>query len=877
MSPQLDERLHRLKTELDDHSRIATFLGLDFERPIKSLGDGYPENAISWVGKITERILKQLWRHHDVPGDPSGKSLSELIKGCQTHIASGAVLDALRDIQRLRNRSAHDGYEIAEEDGLTAVRRLLDVLVWFTSTGSVVLTGDVPRLTPLVAKKAEFLAGLYLTLDFRPVKRFELSQHTVYQLFSRETGLRTEYVELLLTRHIGELHQVLRSTGGELLQTRLPKLTRFLVVDEQDEEAEAFEDYRVVTYDRFMETVVDVDAHLDAAAEAHPALGALPAPERLPIAADLLTTDERSGEMALSRLGDAMDLLGDVALTGGNVLVVGRSGSGKSTLLKRLVADGRDADVRRYRFYFDMSLKRKDESFRDFVTRTLADCMSVETSRVFDVFHYFARSGSVVCALDGIDEAVHETTLTGFLDLFAELAEILSAESAVVMSSRVSFLEDSPEVRRLLDGTALMSEKLVQHLHAQGVDPLKIPRFSALHLHDVDFDGDGTDDGSPLELRLSRMLGHEAPLPDLLWTHLEQAVADAGIPEQIPQLVDYFGGAALQGRTTFTLIDVCNALGIGCFEGGRIAFEAFKLWPLFRPAGDERIAFTHSAYQELLAAEHLRRDRPASGSTLSAQTRAFLHHRSRNDDTTDDCVLPAGTYLVGPSHHLMLRTVERPVRFDRYAVTVGRYKRFLAAVERDGSAEWDHPDMPPDQTHQPWRERLAVPDYYDDPAYDDHPAVCINWWNAYAFARFEGKRLPTSLEWEAAARGADGRLFPWGDDLDLEAVNCADTWSGRPLVTYEVWKEELDRGGLRDATRVQVDANPRNRSPFGIRQMVGNVWELTSTVIEETGDIVMCGGSYDNPYRAVQTSSKGLYRRRGASNVVGFRCVEDLG
>jgi hypothetical protein len=77
------------------------------------------------------------------------------LRGCHAHIAGSTVLDALRDIQRLRNRSANDGYEIAGEDGLTAVRRLLDALVWFTSTGSVVLTGDVPRLTRLVAKKAE--------------------------------------------------------------------------------------------------------------------------------------------------------------------------------------------------------------------------------------------------------------------------------------------------------------------------------------------------------------------------------------------------------------------------------------------------------------------------------------------------------------------------------------------------------------------------------------------------------------------------------------------------------------------------------------------------------------------------------------------------
>jgi hypothetical protein len=131
------------------------------------------ENAVALVGKATEKILKELWRHHDVPGDPGGKALSELIKGCLPFITSSLVVDALRDIQRLRNRSAHDGYEIADEDGLTAVRRLVDVMAWFTTTGSQVLTGEVPRLAPAVAQRAEFLAGLYLTLGYRAVKRFE--------------------------------------------------------------------------------------------------------------------------------------------------------------------------------------------------------------------------------------------------------------------------------------------------------------------------------------------------------------------------------------------------------------------------------------------------------------------------------------------------------------------------------------------------------------------------------------------------------------------------------------------------------------------------------------------------------------------------------
>ncbi|MEV6151262.1 SUMF1/EgtB/PvdO family nonheme iron enzyme [Nonomuraea sp. NPDC052129] len=877
MSIELDNRLFQLRNELDDHSRVARYLGLDFERPIKSLGDGYPENAIALVGKITERILKQLWRHHNVPGDPGGKALSELIKGAQPYIRSTNVLDSLRDIQRLRNRSAHDGYEIAEEDGLAAVRRLLDVLAWFSSTGSGILSGDVPKLTPEVVVKAEFLAGLYVTLGFQPVKRFELSRNTVYQLFFREQGLRSEYVELLLSKSVDDVIQVLDATDGELLQTKLPKLTRFLVLEENGTSQASSPlggDYRILTYDRFMDAFVNLDRHLTDVVGSYPEL--LDA-ERLTISGDLLTTDERTGEQQVTRVGAADQLLDDVAASGGNLLIVGRSGSGKTTLLKQLVARSVAASRRRYRFYFDMSLKRPDEQFRDFVTRSLTPYMEVESTHVFEVFNYFARAGSVLCALDGIDEAVPSTTQAGFLELFSEIAQVLSAESAVVTTSRVSFLEDSPQVRRLLDGTALVSEKLVQQLHAQGVNPLLVPCFSALRLHDV------TDAATPLEIRLAEDLdlGRDSDLPhlsELAWQHITSA-AD---PTLLPSLVSYFGAAFLRGRTVFPFVDLVNDLGIELFEGGRLTFDSFRFRPLFRHAGPSAVAFRHSAYQELLAAEHLREPtvREAFLNTnprLTEQVREFLYRRSRGrSEAADDCLLQVGVYMVGPSHHLMLRRVERPVRFDRLPVTVGRYNRFLEAVRQHGSEEWDHPAKPPESSHEPWQERLRIPDYFTDPAYENLPAVCVNYWSAFAFARFEGKRLPTALEWEAAARGSDGRLFPWGDDIDLSIVNSADSWSGRPLITYEAWRAELDRGGLSQAMPGPVDAHPRNISPLGVQEMAGNVWEITGTVLEDLNEVVICGGSYDNPYRALQTSSKGLFRRRGCSNAVGFRCVKEL-
>lgn len=334
---------------------------------------------------------------------------------------------------------------------------------------------------------------------------------------------------------------------------------------------------------------------------------------------------------------------------------------------------------------------------------------------VFPAFCYLTRAGSALIALDSFDEAVPDVTPAGLLSLFTDVAQVLSTESAVVMSSRLSFLQDSPQTRRLLDGTRLMSEKLAQQLHARGVDPRSLPRFSVMRLH-----------AQAGESLLAAELRQQTPDP--------------------------------QGRTV--------------------------------SAGPARREIA------LAAAPHPR---------LTEEVREFLYRRTLAEtaptqktgagtsDPTATCIVPAGIYLVGPSHQLMLRRLGKPIRMSEFAVTVAQYKRFLDLVSQHGSAEWDHPDTPADHSRQPPAYRLPVPSYYQDPAYDSRPAVAVSWWSAYAFARSEGKRLPTSLEWEAAARGFDG-----------------------------------------------------------------------------------CGGSYDNPYRAVQASSKGTCHRDNASDLVGFRCTEDL-
>ncbi|WP_069866933.1 formylglycine-generating enzyme family protein [Streptomyces malaysiensis] len=487
-----------------------------------------------------------------------------------------------------------------------------------------------------------------------------------------------------------------------------------------------------------------------------------------------------------------------------------------------------------------------------------------------------------------------EPSPEGFLRLFADLASVLSAESCVVLSSRVSFLADSPQIRRLLDCSSAISEQLVEQMYANGVDPQPVPRFSMLRLTDTPADREPASDtgAAVLSTPLARGLQNAldiAGIPtvaELIGTHIDHALADAGLAHLAPALVDTCGRAFLEDRTVFPLLELHNALGPQAFDGGRITPEDFRLIPLFRPAGPQALAFIHSAYQELLAARYLStpdgREQVAElpgAPYLTEQVRAFLAaHPTANAHPapTEDCVLHPGVYLVGPAERLLLRRVHHPIRFDRYPVTVARYRPFLQALRPDGTSPWDHPDQPPGTTHAPWTERLRAPDYYDDPRFDDHPAICVSWWAAYSFAAFEGKRLPTSLEWEGAARGTDGRLFPWGDTPDLDAVNCADTWAGRPLVTYQACKEEFDRGGLGHAWVTPVDARPANRSPYGIADMVGNVWEWTSTSVGDPDEAVICGGAFDNPLRAVQASAKGLFRRSRASNAVGFRCVTEL-
>lgn len=162
-----------------------------------------------------------------------------------------------------------------------------------------------------------------------------------------------------------------------------------------------------------------------------------------------------------------------------------------------------------------------------------------------------------------------------------------------------------------------------------------------------------------------------------------------------------------------------------------------------------------------------------------------------------------------------------------------------------------------------------------DKGYGDHPADVI-WPFARAFCDWIGARLPTSVEWEKAARGTDGRLYPWGNTWDSSRGNFS--YVRNPSARYKT---------------TPVDAFPSGQSPYGVMDMMGNCYEWTlSTALGHSGyqalsELVVCRGSscdfekgkddlhYPDWFRNRVTSITLNSMTFGGSGFTGFRPVLD--
>src|SRR3972149_6851423 len=286
--------------------------------------------------------------------------------------------------------------------------------------------------------------------------------------------------------------------------------------------------------------------------------------------------------------------------------------------------------------------------------------------------------------------------------------------------------------------------------------------------------------------------------------------------------------------------------------------------PTLQPTSIENTATPPPTEQRVSESEH-----PTVGST-----------RVSEGDQMEQVHVPAGEFSMGADDKDAKTTIEGGVAYpenpvhtvyldgywiDKYEVSNGQY---ALCVDAGGC-------QPPFSPGSATRAK-----YYGLPEYLYYPVMLSNWFMARAYCEWAGRRLPTEVEWEKAARGSDGRTYPWGNDpVSGERVNYCDKDCPR---TYA---NSVDDDGFPDTA--PVGSFPAGASPYGAMDMAGNVWEWTSTLIKPypydaadgseelvgNGQRVWRGGPWSNGWWWMRSSLRYHSVPRYWYYNLGFRCA----
>ena len=219
-------------------------------------------------------------------------------------------------------------------------------------------------------------------------------------------------------------------------------------------------------------------------------------------------------------------------------------------------------------------------------------------------------------------------------------------------------------------------------------------------------------------------------------------------------------------------------------------------------------------------------------------------------------LIPSGDFIMGSNERWDDEAPEhisstQKFYIDLNEVTNADYKKFTDDTKRETPYHWPEGNLPKSK--------------------EQHPVIYVSWFDADKYCKWTGKRLPTEQEWEKAARGSDGFIYPWGNQWSLDKSN-------------NPYKNSTGT--------VPIGSFPEGKSPYGLNDMSGNVWEwVDSYYLPHPGNPVtraeygkdkrvLKGGSWFDCLSygcglSAPTFNRSFFTPEVKNNSFGFRCAKD--